>query len=323
MKTVLKEKFAGLVFIFSAITALSYASAEESAPLYFSLEPPQKTSAKKFESEHAAVPMRKYWLSDTELKQPAGFLLQSNKSQGTLQLTKKEMGWTAAFPTPWGDESLHGPNNIYAVEKKIENDALQIRTAKWITIHHNCSWGHNYKYDKERLTPSYMKEIPLEIVPSPLWDGNFHVRTQTSDTLELIIYSYGQPVENAKVTVTTEKKWKKEMKSDREGKVRFQLIRDYYPKSWEHFHKTKNSRLLFTAEYEINEKGKEAGKNYDKIRMTSSLPWRYKPAVADYSSSISGLAVGGISFILTIAGIFFYRERRKKPLKEIRFNEKD
>ncbi len=289
--------------------------------LQLSLAQPGKKSDKKFESEHGPLPKRTYWLNASLAATARGLILHPDGSSGELEIAKKDGGSFVQFDSPWKSESMHGPNSVYVFDRAVLGDTLYVRTAKWIVIHHNCAWGHPFKYNQERLTPRGMEKVPLEIVPEALWDGNFHVKTETGMNLTLQVLSYGKPAANAHLTVMTHRGWQKEMVTDGEGKVSFQLIRDYYPRGWENFHRTHLDSLLFVARLEVNRSGALNAHPYRRELLTTSLPWRYRPAQADYTSLAWGLAIGFITIAFSLAAVLIYRERRKKPLRRLHFNE--
>ena len=312
------------VFI-SPLVANQDAKESELKPFYFSLTKPAEAGKEyKHESEHGAKPERKYWLTTTEndLKLE-GFLMMPEGGEKEIKIeSKPQEGYLVSFQSPWGDGEQHGANNVYVINKKVIDNVLYIRTAKWITIHHSCGWGHGRKYDEKRHTALSAEKVPFEIVPQVLWDDKFHVRTKTGDQLKVFAYAYGKPVQKAKISVISEHEWQKTMTANEDGSVEFQMIRDYYPRDWQRFHSSHRSFMFFQAEYESPEKGEYEGKPYDKIKMTTTLPWKYSPAQDDYASYSSGLTVGGIFFILTLGGVLFYRERRKKPFLEFDFEKK-
>ncbi len=303
------------LLILPALAPAKLRAANFSDLLLLSLSPPGESGPQKFESEHAPLPERRYWLNRPLSSRARGFILHPDGSSRELPLSKEKGNSPVSFSSPWKSKSMHGPNSVYVYDQKREGDALVTRTAKWIVIHHNCSWGHPFRFDENRLTPKAAREIPLEIVPEPLWDGNFHVNTETGMTLSLRVLSYGRPVPDATVTVITEQDWRKEIRTDAEGRARFQLIRDYYPDVWENFQRTRQGALLFVARVEKEKSGVFEGEAYGREILTTSLPWRYRAAKADYTSLASGLAVGFTTILLSLGAVLLYRERRKKPAR--------
>lgn len=316
----IRHWFLSAVLIVIALFPINARSSDDPDILRFSLSPPGD-AARKFESEHAPLPKRKYWLNLSPVGTAKGYILHPDGSFDELSVINKDGDPMVAFDSPWKSESMHGPNNVYAFDRSVSADTLHIRTAKWIVIHHNCSWGHGYRFDEERLTPRPLSAIPLEIVPEPLWDGNFHVNTETGMTLTVRVMSYGKPVEDARLTLITDQGWQKEIRTGAGGRASFQLIRDYYPDTWGDFQRNRLGSLLFVARVERENRGVFDGRFYKREVLTTSLPWRYRPAKADYTSLVSGLAVGFTTFALSLTAVFIYRERRRKPVRRLQFDE--
>ncbi len=321
MKSIVRK----CMFIIS-ITALALpciASAADIKPLQLSLPPTSDRGRRPVESEHRPVPMRIYWLNDSNLSKDAeALVLHPDGSVEKVALKKRGRGMSVSFKTPFGDGPMHGVHNLYVIDRSVIDSVLRVRIAKWMTIHHHCSWGHDYKYD-ERIRPKSLDTIPLEIVGEGLWDGNFHSDTRSGDRVTFRVLSYGRPVAKARVRLCTVRGWCKEHITDRDGTVTFQLIRDYYPEGWSQFRSRHRDRFYVTAEYEVKEQGIYSGKAYDGIKMVSTLSWWYSPSRKDYASYSMGLSVGMLSLTVTAIAIFIYRERRRRPLKEIILNEKD
>ena len=129
--------------------------------------------------------------------------------------------------------------------------------------------------------------------------------------------SYGKPLVGAKVQLQTGEKWVKEVVTGKDGTASLQLIRDYYPAKWSDFQRTRRAEFLVTAFYEAEEQGVFKDLEYERLQYITTLPWHYSPARADYSSYGLGLIIGLLGFTFTGGGIFFYRERRKRPYKGI------
>ena len=273
------------------------------------------------ESEHRPVPKRTYHL--TEYRRLADVTAYVRRPDGSVIEPELRLGVnpTVSFPTPFGDGPVHGANNVYVVEQGVVNNVLVIRTAKWITMHHSCGWGHDGKFDETLINPQSFDTIPFEIVVEDLWDPNFHARVTSGDQLRIRVLSFGKPVPGAKVTLTTDKGWSKTVVSDKDGVASVQLIRDYYPSSWTEFHRTHRGKFLVTARYDAEQQGTYKGKSYERISYVSTHPWKYSPSQRDYSSYSYGLLVGTLAMIVSGVGVYAYRERRKRPYKGIVFDE--
>lgn len=271
----------------------------------------------EFESEHRAVPVRKYFLKGPALSDQAeAFLLHPDGSHEQIDLTAASQKGVS-FKTPLKDDAFHGANNLYVIDRQVIDGVLTVRVAKWITIHHSCGWGHDYRNTQERIAPLSLASVPLEIVIDNLWDGNFHVRTHSGDTLKVQVLTHGSPVKDAEVTVTTAKKWSLRSKTDENGIAPVQMIRDYYPSAWNVFKRTKRGRMTITAQYRAEQSGEFQGQSYSRVHYITTLPWKYTPASADYASYAFGLAMGTLSFTVAGVGIYAFRARRKRPYQRI------
>jgi len=273
----------------------------------------------RFESEHRAVPVRTYQILPEQLLPDAwAKMLQADGQEKDLAI---ETCHTNIFSLKMdmGDGPMHGPDNIYVFDQQVKDSVLEVRTAKWLTIHHSCGWGHEYRNNPARLRARPLGSAPLDIVVDNLWDGNFHNGLHSGDDLVIHVFSYNKLVAGATVTITTEKGWTTRKKTDADGIVRVQLIRDYYPGTWQIFNRTELGRLAFTAEYTEKNKSNYKGEDYDKIHYLTSFSWKYVPASADYNSYSYGLMIGSLSFLGSGFGIYHYRLKRRKPREKVVF----
>jgi len=273
----------------------------------------------RFESEHRPLPVRTYQIIPEQLLPEAwARMLQAD---GTAKDLAIETCHTNVFSLKMemDDGPMHGPNNIYVFDQQVKDGVLEVRTAKWLTIQHSCGWGHDYRNDPARLAPRSLESAPLDIVVDNLWDGNFHNALHSGDDLVIHVYSYGKPVAGASVTITSEKGWTTRKKTDADGIVRVQLIRDYYPDTWQLFNRTELGRLALIAEYIEEGKSSYGGEDFDRTRYLTSFSWKYIPASDDYNSYSYGLLVGSLGFLGSGFGVYHYRLRRRKPRKKVVF----
>lgn len=273
------------------------------------------------ESEHRPVPMRKYHFTDH--RRLADVKAYVRRPDGSVIEPEIHLGVNPglSFQTPMGDGPNHGAHNVYVVEQDVDDNTFTVRTAKWITMHHNCGWGHDGKFDKTLINPQPLETIPFEIDISDLWDPNFHASVTSGNQLNIRVLSYGKPVPGAEVVLSTEKGWSKKMVTDEHGVASMQLIRDYYPVSWDKFHRTHRGNFMVTARYEVDQSGSYKNKPYERIRYITTLPWKYSPSSQDYSSYTFGLLIAALSMTVSGVGVYAYRERRKKPYKRVTFDE--
>lgn len=331
-----------LTFLFIAITGgMPAQAALQVEPLQLSLNPapfngegcgycpvpeaisgrPGKRSRPVQESEHRPAPQRKYHL--TRLRTYNNIKAFVRRPDGSLIEPTVLIGMKPglSFPTPMGDGPAHGANNVYVVEQSVEENRLLVRTAKWITMHHSCGWGHDAKFDKTQTIPQTLNTIPLEVHINKLWDTNFHASVTSGEQLIITVLLYGKAVAGARLTLTTEQGWSKQITTDVNGMAPLQMIRDYYPSSWTGFRRSYRGKFLVTAEYDLEQAGEYNNKPYERISYIATLPWKYSPSKQDYSSYRYGLLVAVLTMTVSGVGIYAYRERRKKPYKRITFDE--
>ena len=275
-------------------------------------------------SEHRAAPVKKFYLNIHDLSDNTKvYIVRPDGSMAEGRLSHEEGPWSVTFGTKPMDGSLEGIFNVYVVNKQIVNGTLLVRTAKMNIINHSCQWGHKYKFDKERQRPKNLQEIPLEIVGHDLWDGYFHTHTMSGDNLAFSVLKDGTPAKNASLRLETQTGWVKILKTGNDGKGSVQLVRDYYPDKWKNFKARKKGYLLLTAEYEIKEKGEFEGMKYSKVKLITTFPWKYQPQREEYTSYAYGLSIAVLFAIVAGLAVYIHRERRKKPYREVVFDEKD
>lgn len=275
----------------------------------------------RFESEHRAVPVRHYYLRGPAPAAGArGFVLHPDLTVDELDLFCAETAGVVVR-LPMTDGPLHGANNVYAVDRQVVGRTLVVRCAKWLTIHHSCGWGHGLRHDPSRHQARHLDDLPLEIVVEGLWDGNFHSKVMSGDVLQLQVLRHGRPAPGARVTVTTEKGWRKTLVTDAQGGASVQLVRDDYPASWPAFDRTRAGEVKFLAELRTDESGQLDGAPYDDTSLSATFLWRYLPARREYQSLLVGLLLGVFALAATLLGVFLYRLRRQTGLKRGVFHE--
>lgn len=283
-----------------------------------------KDRSREFESEHAPRPFRQYRLiSSSPARDMEAQVLDPTGNVSEARMESAQGETTVSFKTPFGDGPMHGVHNLYVMDKQVIGNRLVIRIAKWHTVHHSCGWGHAYKYNSDRIRAKTLGSIPLEISCTEFWDGNFHSKIRSGDLLRFDVRLFGVPVAGAGIRLTSGKGWTKASVTEADGTASFQLIRDYYPTRWSDFHSRHRERFTVVAEYEVPQKGHFSGQEYDRILYISTLPWTYSPSRSEYTSYLNGLFIGFFALTAGAVGVFVYRERRRKPFREIVFREKD
>ena len=283
----------------------------------------KKKGLKKHEPSMRPTPKRSYILSDKNISENAEtFLMRPDGTMGEARLVKEKGQVKVVFENTMGDGPGHGANNVYVVDRQVKDGTLYVRTAKWINIHHSCGWGHDYRYDEERTIPKSLDDIPLEVTFDKLWSGNLHASVLSGDRLGIEALHYGKPAVGAKISVTTEQKWTKRMRTDDAGKTSFRLIEDYFSDDWKKFKRRNAGAFTVVARFDKDESGEYNGQKYDKVSMVTSFHWKYNPALKGYMSYSAGLYAGIFTIGIGGLGIFYHRQRKKKPMKETHLDEK-
>lgn len=278
-------------------------------------------SVPPFESEHRPLPVRNYFLGGTPLGNDAwAMVLHPDGSNGPLAIIQ-DQGAKITLPMPSGDGPLHGANNFYVVDQQVSNDVLTIRTAKWLTIHHSCGWGHDHRFDSLRQSSQHLDLIPFEIVIDQLWDKNFHSEVRAGDLLNIKILRHGQPVQGANILLTSGEKWQYRTTTGQDGASRVRLIDDYFVDNWGDFKPDRKAAFTVLVDFTENTPGSHNDRHYSQIRYLSTFTWRYNPARQQYASAGYGLLVGMIALVCSTAGIFIYREKRRKPFHRSRLHD--
>lgn len=266
------------------------------------------------ESEHVAVPLRRYLLSARDLAPSASaYVLRPDGAVDKGQLVSDAEGLRVEVATGTDEphEPVHGANSVYVVDEQLADGARVVRTAKWVALHHSCRWGHPYKHQAERHMLRGLPEAPLDIIGESLWDGNFHIKTASGDELALKVLFKGAPLAGAAVSVRSEKGWTRQLTTDAQGRVSVQLIQDALPAQGELFSRDRRSRLLITASHEYQEAGTMDGQPYEQVKLVTTMPWRYSAPRSAYASRAWGLGVTLLTVFTFGSAVFFFRERRK------------
>jgi len=130
----------------------------------------------------------------------------------------------------------------------------------------------------------------------------------------------GLPLQGARVRFVSNDGWVKEVTSDEQGKVSFQIIRDYFP-PWNEFKKRFKANFLIIAEASAAERGTFKDQPYSTVRYQTTLSGSYYPSPDDYRSYAWGLGVGLLIVLFSGTAVYLYRRRRVKPFQEIRFDD--
>jgi len=212
-----------------------------------------------------------------------------------------------------------GYYNTYLTIKKAVGDTLYVNIAKAELLNHSCRNGHHKRLEA-RPVRTYPKIIDFEMIRSRNPHEDYHYFTSSgSEEVFKVIYD-GKPRSGVKVTLNTEKGWSKTFVTDENGEINAQFIQDYFSK-WQELNNREIYYYMLKADYTTKKDIHYKGKDYSYVHYTLTMSDGYRPARTMYASMVWGLIVFLIALIASVAGIFIYKERRKRPYKEIKFNE--
>jgi len=159
------------------------------------------------ESEHRPKPERTYWLNTCGITDEArAFVVRPEGASEPVDIERQDHEVKVTIRTPLGDGPAHGANNVFVIDRSVEGATLVLATAKWLTIHHNCGWGHDHKFNPGRLQPRIFDQAPLEIVVESLWNENFHSEVRSGDQLSFRVLAFGKPAAGASVLIESDRK---------------------------------------------------------------------------------------------------------------------
>ncbi len=208
--------------------------------------------------------------------------------------------------------------NIYVSRQQVNNGERQVQIAKAEVLKHSCREGHDNV--QEKMPSRHHAAMPLEIVRERRPKEDFHTRLCFGDAVSFIVLRNGKPQPDAEVTLTTALGWCKRAVSDGQGRVRYTMIRDYFP-PWRMFNKRHAQPYLVKAEYRRQESGELDGHDFDHTLYCASLTGNYFPSRRDYESYAYGLMIGLFMLVFSGLAVYLYRRRRIRPYREVCFDE--
>lgn len=295
--------------------------------IYFSQSNPQiKKNGYSGEHNHGGdrVPTKEVWpIFEDSLGSKNCFteidasihLLDANLSTTQATASKSTGCKSISFKMP-----DNGYYNLFYIDKKIQDNTLHVKTAKYEFMRFNHS--NDALYDKEKMAAHTIKETPFDIVRIREEDETFYHNLYSGENLRVQVLLHGEPLEGADITLRTKTLWSKSLKTDKDGVATFALIEDYFPK-WSEFNKRYKNEFLLTASYERDIHGDINGTKYEKIRYSATYPSFYHPNNSQYRSYAYGLSAAIVTIIVSGFAIYWYRARREKPFKEVRFDEEN
>jgi polyferredoxin len=290
-------------------------------PFYFSLsDPGMKQNSRSGHGfgggrpgSKKAVPTQSVWLvygemNDKKRYRPSApdiFYYGLNREEKPVKEKSSRGKKVLSFEVPG-----NGYYTLFAVDESQKGSERFYKVAKLEYL--RGMHGAEGKYDPKIKKALYQNRTKIDLVRlKGEEEESFFHKHSMGDRLTFQALFENRPLANASVKIALQSGWTKTFKTDSEGVVTIQLIRDYFP-DWNRFDKRFKQELLITLEH------KQDGTNY-----LLTYPASYYPNTNDYQSY--GYALLLITLTLLIAGIIIYRFRHNRtvPFREVRIDVKD
>lgn len=287
-------------------------------PLYISLNDPSKRGFSMGMMhgmrDKGAVPTKEFWLvygrsleHKMEIpKTDVEFFAYDTKQNSIEVKTKEEKGKTSyKFEIPHS-----GYYNIFAVSKALgenNNSIYKVAKLEYLYGQHGGSDVYGPEAKKRPLADKVLVDL-VRIKDDN--EDSFFYRHAMGDELTFQALLDNKPLANATVSIAMQSGWQKRMRTDKDGVVKFHIIRDYFPKEGQ-FNKRYKEEMLLTLNYV----------DKDKQKYILTYPLSVSPNTDEYMSQKFALLL--ITLTLLVSGIIIYRFRknRTKPFSELRYEE--
>lgn len=159
---------------------------------------------------------------------------------------------------------------------------------------------------KERKVEKHPINIPLEIVP--ITKLRMHRRLREGTKFILKVFYEGKPLNNVPLLVTTQEGWKKEFRTDKQGKVAIRFIKDRPGRAEK---KMVPETYLFRVEYKKPADEGHGNKSDRKITYVATYAVDVFPSLWEWQSKSMGfLAV--IATMMVVGGVAALKRSKKK-----------
>ncbi len=212
-----------------------------------------------------------------------------------------------------------GYYNAYLISKTPMGDTLHVNIAKAELLSHSCRNGHHKKLEA-RPVRTYPEITDFELIRLRKSYDNYHYFSSSGDDETYKVLFEEKPLTGVKLTINTEKGWSKTIYTNDKGEANVQFIQDYFSE-WQELNRRKIYYYMLEADYTLKKETTYKGKSFGYIRYTLTMSDGYHPARTMYASMVWGLIVFLVVLVVSIIGVFIYKERRKRPYKEIKFDE--
>ncbi len=241
------------------------------------------------------------------------YLLDANLQTSKLAPSKEDGCKSVTYKMP-----DNGYYNLFYIDRTVQDNTLYIKTAKFENMRFNHS--NDAIYDEEKMSAHSIKEVPFDILRLREDGETFYHRLYSGDKIRLKVLLNSEPIEGVTLTLSTMTGWSKTLKTDKNGIALFTLIKDYFPE-WNEFDRRHKNKFVLVANYK--EDANTSLDGYGSINYEATYSSLYYPEASGYTSYAYGLMAATLAAIISGFIIYFFRRGRKKPFKEVRFDEKD
>ncbi len=277
--------------------------------------------------ERGGVAKKRLWLRAGNDPQQSGFaqddgeadeeivLVTPNNSPLGEMLPAAENGRKGlSFEMP-----VQGFYRLYQSRRKLQGDTLNVTVAK-AEIANIGHGGDEEEISKALVAERVLDSAAIEIVRERKPDEKRFFMLKSGEEQAFIVLQKGLPLQGARVRFVSHQGWSKEAVSDEQGRVSFQIIRDYYP-PWSEFQKRFKATYLLIAETSVTEAGKFKEQPYSNVRYQATLSGNYYPSPDDYVSYAWGLGIGTLILLFSGTAVYLYRRRRVQPYREVKLDD--
>lgn len=272
-------------------------------------------------------PMKRLWLRAGNDPQKSGFAREDDGATTELLLvTPRSKPVGEPLPMPAENHGgiafempAQGYYRVYHTSRRLHGETLSVSSAK-AEITNFGHGGDEEEQAKAMLAPRFLESAPIEIVRERNPGEKLFFQLKSGDEQVFVVLQKGLPLPGARVRFVSHQGWSKEALSDEQGRVSFQVIRDYFP-PWREFQKRFKATYLVIAEATAAESGSFKDQPYTDVRYQATLSGSYLPSPDDYLSYAWGLGIGLLIVLFCGVSVYLYRRRRIKPFQEVRFDE--
>lgn len=277
--------------------------------------------------ERGGVAKKRLWLRAGSDPQKSGFaqddaeaieeivlVTPNSKPQGELLPAAEESRKGLSFEMP-----VQGFYRLYQTRKKLQGDTLNVTVAK-AEIANIGHGGDEEEISKALVSERVLDSAAIEIVRERKADEKRFFTLKSGEEQAFIVLQKGLPLQGARVSFISHQGWRKEAVSDEQGRVSFQIIRDYYP-PWSEFQKRFKATYLLIAETTAAEAGTFNEQPYSNVRYQATLSGNYYPSPDDYVSYAWALGIATLILLFSGTAVYLYRRRRVQPYREVKLDE--